>query len=52
MAQPLAQPGEDLVALRPLLDQANELTIWQSDGNEYVLRLHPMLPDEEPCPGF
>ena len=44
--------GEDLVALRPLLDQANELTIWQSDGNEYVLRLHPMLPDEEACPGF
>ena len=44
--------GEDLIALRPLLDQANELTIWISDGNEYVLRLHPMLPDEEPCPGF
>jgi hypothetical protein len=44
--------GDDLATLRPLLDQANELTIWESDGNQYVLRLHPLLPDEDACPTF
>ncbi len=44
--------GDDLTALRPLLQQSNELTMWESEGTLYTLRLHPLLPDDEACPGF
>jgi len=43
--------GDDLATLMPLLQQANELTLWESDETLYQLRLRPLLPDEEPCPG-
>ena len=41
--------GDDLAALMPLLQQANELTLWQSDDTLYQLELRPLLPDEEPA---
>ena len=44
--------GDELAALLPLLQQANELTMWESEGTLYTVRLHPLLPDDEVCPGF
>lgn len=44
--------GNDLATLRPMLAQANELTLWRSDEITYQLYLHPLLPDDEACPGF
>jgi hypothetical protein len=44
--------GDDLATLRPLVEQANQLTLWNSGGEQYQLTLHPMLPDDEDCPGF
>jgi hypothetical protein len=38
--------GQDLAALRPLLDQATQITLWKSGGKEYHLFLRPLLPDE------
>jgi hypothetical protein len=43
--------GQDLDTLRPALATANELTFWRSGDRTYALRLHPLLPDDEPCPG-
>lgn len=42
--------GADLEVLRPLLDGANQLTPWTSEGNKYRLSLRPLLPDETGCP--
>ena len=36
----------------PLLQQANELTLWESEDTLYQLRLRPLLPDEAACPGI
>jgi hypothetical protein len=36
--------GADLEKLRPLLEQATEITLWRSGGTDY--RLNPLLPDE------
>ena len=44
--------GDDLDTLKPSLVEANELTLWRSDDLVYQLYLHPLLPDDEPCPGF
>jgi hypothetical protein len=44
--------GEELDELRPLLEQANELTLWRSEGATYQIYAHPLLPDDEACPGF
>lgn len=44
--------GEDLTTVRPMLEQANELTLWRSDDVTYQLYLRPLLPDEEACPGL
>jgi hypothetical protein len=41
--------GNDLDRLLPLLQQANELTPWMSDGSQYRLILRPLLPDESGC---
>jgi hypothetical protein len=38
--------GADLDKLRPLLDQATEITIWNSGGKEYNMIFRPLLPDE------
>jgi hypothetical protein len=42
--------GADLVTLNPVIAQANELTLWRSDGATYSVQFHPLLPDEEGCP--
>jgi hypothetical protein len=44
--------GADLALLRPLVADANELTMWNSGGTAYQLQLHPQLPDDQDCPGF
>lgn len=41
--------GPDVDLLRPLLANANELTLWASDGATFQLDLHPLLPDDEGC---
>ena len=41
--------GADLDALWPLMQAANDLTPWVSDGKEYRLILRPLLPDEHGC---
>lgn len=38
--------GQDLEALRPLLEQATEIVLWKSGGSEYRLMFRPLLPDE------
>ncbi len=35
-----------------MLEEANELTLWRSDDVTYQIYAHPLLPDDEPCPGF
>ena len=44
--------GDDLALLMPMVKESNELTNWRSDDELYQLYLHPLLPDEEACPGF
>lgn len=41
--------GEDLAALMPLAEQANQLTGWRIDGAKYGLVFRPLLPDETGC---
>jgi hypothetical protein len=41
--------GADLATLRPLLDTANQATLWKSDGQTYAVVLHPLLPDGVAC---
>jgi hypothetical protein len=41
--------GDDLAALMPLAEQANQLTPWRSDGAKYGLVFRPLLPDESGC---
>jgi hypothetical protein len=38
--------GEDLTTLRPLLEQATQITLWKSGDREYHLYFRPLLPDE------
>ncbi len=40
--------GQDLAALKPLLDQATIITLWESGGREYHLFFRPLLPEEAP----
>ncbi len=42
--------GDDLDRLLPLPQNANTLTPWLSDGEEFLLTLRPLLPDEQGCP--
>ena len=41
--------GDDLGTLVDALNEANELTTWISEGDEYALLLRPILPDETGC---
>jgi hypothetical protein len=41
--------GADLEVLLPLLQDANDLTPWTSDGTDYRLVVRPLLPDEHDC---
>lgn len=38
--------GADLETLRPLVQQADTLTLWKSGGEIYSILLRPLLPDE------
>ena len=42
--------GADLDTLLPLLEQANTLTPWTSEGKSYSVTVRPLLPDESGCP--
>ncbi len=42
--------GDDLATLRPILEKANQLTFWASEGRTYQIGLRPLLPDESGCP--
>jgi hypothetical protein len=44
--------GDDLATALPVFAAANELTLYESAGVTYQLYLHPLLPDDEACPGF
>jgi hypothetical protein len=44
-----AVTGDDAAELMPLVEQANQLTPWVSDGGRYALLLRPLLPDETGC---
>ena len=41
--------GADLSTLTPLIEHANQLSPWKSDGKEYGLLFRPLLPDESGC---
>jgi hypothetical protein len=41
--------GADLDTVLPLMQEANELTPWTSEGSRYRLVLRPLLPDEHGC---
>jgi hypothetical protein len=43
---------DDLAAALPVFAAANELTLYESEDVTYQLYLHPLLPDDEACPGF
>jgi hypothetical protein len=44
--------GDDLATALPVFAAANELTLYESADVTYQLYLHPLLPDDEACPGF
>jgi hypothetical protein len=44
--------GDDLAAALPVFGAANELTLYRSADATYQIYLHPLLPDDEACPGF
>lgn len=41
--------GAELDSMLSALQDANQLTRWQSGGEEYSLHLRPILPDEQGC---
>lgn len=44
--------GNDLATIRPIFESANQLTVYRSARADYQLYLHPLLPDDEACPGL
>ncbi|MBU2602872.1 MAG: hypothetical protein KKA32_12030 [Actinobacteria bacterium] len=46
LADPASWLGADLETLRPLLVQADTLTLWKSGAEVYSLLLRPLLPEE------
>ena len=38
--------GDDLPTIKPLLEQATQITLWESGKAQYNLWLRPLLPDE------
>lgn len=45
--------GDELETVRSLFEQANELTLYRADDDvAYQFYVHPLLPDDEACPGF
>jgi hypothetical protein len=44
--------GDDLAAVRPLFEHSNELALYRSRDVLYQFYLHPLLPDDQACPGL
>jgi hypothetical protein len=44
-----AVAADAAATLLPLVEQANQLTPWTSDGRRYALLFRPLLPDESGC---
>jgi hypothetical protein len=40
--------GDDLAAVRPLAETANQLSVWRDGEEDWVLLLRPLLPGEVP----
>jgi hypothetical protein len=40
--------GDDLQTLKPLLQKATQITLWESGASQYNLWFRPLLPDEAP----
>jgi hypothetical protein len=38
--------GDELATIKPLLNQATEITVWESGSAKYNLWMRPLLPDE------
>jgi hypothetical protein len=41
--------GPDLAKLLPMVEKANQLTAWTSEGRTYALSFRQLLPDESTC---
>ena len=48
-ARCLVVEGDDLQTLKPLLEAANQLTVFESEGEHYSLNPRPLYPDESGC---
>jgi hypothetical protein len=48
-ARCLVVDGDDLATLTPLLDGANQLSVFESEGEFYSLMPRPLYPDEAGC---
>ena len=48
-ARCLVVEGDDLEAIKPLLDGANQLSVFESEGAFYSLIPRPLYPDESGC---
>jgi hypothetical protein len=48
-ARCLVVDGDDLATLTPLLDGANQLSVFESEGEFYSLMPRPIYPDEAGC---
>jgi hypothetical protein len=48
-ARCLVVEGDDLATIRPLLEGANQLSVFESEGEFYSLIPRPLYPDESGC---
>jgi hypothetical protein len=48
-ARCLVVEGDDLATIKPLLDGANQLSVFESEGEFYSLIPRPLYPDESGC---
>jgi len=48
-ARCLVVEGDDLATIRPLLEDANQLSVFESEGEFYSLIPRPLYPDESGC---
>ncbi|MEZ4521493.1 MAG: hypothetical protein R3A46_07610 [Thermomicrobiales bacterium] len=49
MARCFALEGQEFADVMSLLGDATTITRWTSDGEQYILHVRPLLPDEEGC---
>ena len=48
-ARCLVVEGDDLATIKPLLEGANQLSVFESEGEFYSLIPRPLYPDESGC---